>query len=232
MPDVPASAREPAVDRASGRSPRDRVVTDPPSVASRGRPRSAGADRAILDAVHALILEVGFEGLTMAAVAQRAGVSTATLYRRFTDKVDLVTGLVDQLRPAPRTIDTGTLEGDLWAVLDDARSLARSPVGPLLLALSGLKSKHPELRERLEATFESGPVGELRTILHRAVERGEIPPLGDEETAVTHLVGPVLWRMLIDQDQPDEQQVAWSMAFVVAALRGGFSAPATRPPTS
>jgi hypothetical protein len=38
--------------------------------------------------------------------------------------------------------------------------------------------------------------------------------------------------MLIDQDQPDEQQVAWSMAFVVAALRRGFSTPATRPPTS
>jgi len=204
-------------------------VVETPPIAARGRPRSADADRAILEAVHALILDVGFEGLTMAAVAHRAGVSTATLYRRFTDKVDLVTGLVDQLRPDHHTIDTGSLEGDLWAALDEAKALARSPVGPLLVALSGLKSKHPELRERLEATFEAGPVGDLRAILHRAVERGEIPPLGDEETAVFHLVGPVLWRLLVDQEPPDEKELGWSVAFVVAALRQGFAAPVRRP---
>ncbi|MFT3851576.1 MAG: TetR/AcrR family transcriptional regulator [Ilumatobacteraceae bacterium] len=204
-------------------------MSSTPSIGARGRPRSADADRAILDAVHALILDVGYEGMTMAAVAQRAGVSTATLYRRFTDKADLVSGLVDQLRPTPRTIDTGSLEGDLWAALDDAEELARSPVGPLLLALAGLKTKHPELRKRLEEVFECGPVGELRTILHRAVERGEIPPLGNEETAVIHLVGPVLWRLLVDQEPPDEQQVAWSMAMVIAALRVGFPEPARRP---
>jgi AcrR family transcriptional regulator len=204
-------------------------VVDTPPVVHRGRPRSADADRAILEAAHELVIEDGFDGLTMAAVAQRAGVSTATLYRRFSDKVDLVTTVIDQLQPPRQPIDTGTLEGDLWAAMNGARQLAASPAGTLLGALAHQAARHPELVARIKATFADGPVGQLRAILERAVARREIPPLGDEDVAVSHLVGPLIWTLMIDKRILDDTELGWSLAFVIAALRHGFNRPAKEP---
>ena len=62
--------------------------------ATRGRPRSTAADLAIMRATIQILVEDGYDGLTMAGVAQRAGVSTATLYRRYESKVDLVVGCI------------------------------------------------------------------------------------------------------------------------------------------
>jgi len=60
----------------------------------RGRPRSTAADLAIVHATIEILLQDGYDGLTMAGVAQRAGVSTATLYRRYESKIDLVVGCI------------------------------------------------------------------------------------------------------------------------------------------
>ena len=105
----------------------------------RGRPRSTEADQAIADATLALLEEEGFSSLTMAGVAGRGGVSTATLYRRWPSKLDLVVGvLTAQVEESP-TVDTGTLIGDLTAMLTAlATKLAgdkgtrhwRTPSGP------------------------------------------------------------------------------------------------------
>src|SRR5438309_1298698 len=85
---------------------------------TRGRPRSVAADKAIAEATVAIISEEGYGGLTMAGVADRAGVSTATLYRRWPSKEELVLGTVAALAPDRGDIDTGSLEGDLTEFLD------------------------------------------------------------------------------------------------------------------
>ncbi|HEU4429507.1 MAG TPA: helix-turn-helix domain-containing protein, partial [Myxococcota bacterium] len=81
-----------------------------------GRPRSGEAHRAILDATLELLQEVGFSALTMEGVASRAGVGKATIYRRWTSKLPLVVEAFGQL-PAFEDVDTGTLAGDLKAML-------------------------------------------------------------------------------------------------------------------
>ena len=88
--------------------------------ARRGRPRDATRDRALLEATLAVLSESGYSGFTTAAVAARAGVSTATLYRRWPSKEGLVVAAASayaQELTAPT--DTGTLEGDLRALLLD-----------------------------------------------------------------------------------------------------------------
>lgn len=101
------------------------------SAPRRGRPRDAGRDRALLDATLAVLAESGYGGLTTAAVAARARVSTATLYRRWSSKEELVIaaaalhGEVSYDQP-----DTGSLEGDLRVVLHDkAASMTGEGVG-------------------------------------------------------------------------------------------------------
>src|SRR5437764_14983756 len=105
-----------------------------------GRPRSAEADDAIRRATLELLAEVGYAGLTMSGVAATAGVSTATLYRRWRSKVELVVGVLQaksEERPVP---DTGTLDGDCRAILHnivDAVRATHAASGAIMAALVG-----------------------------------------------------------------------------------------------
>ena len=81
-------------------------MTAAPALIARGRPRSAMADRAIVAATLALLEEHGYAGLTMAGVAERAGVSTATLYRRWSSKQELVVGALAAVIPDQPPSDT------------------------------------------------------------------------------------------------------------------------------
>src|SRR5213595_2934911 len=85
----------------------------------RGRPRSEKAHKAILDAAAELLLAQGLEAVSMDDVAERAGVSKATIYRWWPTKETLALEALyhewDTARPAPP--DTGSLRGDLLALL-------------------------------------------------------------------------------------------------------------------
>ena len=114
-----------------------------------GRPRSQAADDAILSSTLDVLREHGYGGLTMAAVIERAGVSSATLYRRWTTKQDLVLAALETMRPEPVSTDTGSLDGDIrgflrhtcgaiergWADVSDAIGLEANSNPELLTAL-------------------------------------------------------------------------------------------------
>lgn len=87
-----------------------------PETTTRGRPRGAGMDEQLLRATQELLVEVGYDRLSMDAVAARCSAGRATIYRRWPNKAALVTDAVTALhRPQPLP-DTGTLRGDLLAL--------------------------------------------------------------------------------------------------------------------
>jgi len=88
-----------------------------------GRQRSEAVDQAILAATLDALAEDGYGGLTMASVIARSGVSSATLYRRWPTKQQLVAAALASLHPAIVDVDTGSLEGDITAFV---RSVALS----------------------------------------------------------------------------------------------------------
>src|ERR1700745_3810209 len=102
------------------------------ATAARGRPRSAEADAAIQEATVDLLVTEGYAGLTMSGVAHRAGVSTATLYRRWRSKLDLVVDVLAMRAEESPVPDTGTLEGDCRAMLrtlvDKVRTTQTTPI--------------------------------------------------------------------------------------------------------
>src|SRR5579885_3655857 len=128
------------------------VMEQHAGAAHRGRPRSEAADHAIAEATLDLLGEEGWAGLTMTGVAHRAGVSTATLYRRFSSKEDLVCSAVNTKNESRPVIDHGSLEQDLRAKLLDIVERVRGDGGRMVRGIIGESVRNPRLAELLQST--------------------------------------------------------------------------------
>ncbi|MCU1452370.1 MAG: putative TetR-family transcriptional regulator, partial [Acidimicrobiales bacterium] len=132
------------------------AIESPVAAAKRtaGRPRSAEVDLAILDAARALLVEEGYGGMSVEAIAARAGVGKAAIYRRWSTKAEV---LVESLRghactevPLP---DTGDLRADLLTMLTGIQQAMAGTDGPIMAAFIAEKQRHPELREEFDRVF-------------------------------------------------------------------------------
>jgi AcrR family transcriptional regulator len=165
----------------------------------RGRPRSQKAEQAILSAAADLLLERGLSAVSMDAVAERAGVSKATIYRWWPTKESLA---LDALyaewataRPHPK--DTGTLRGDLLSLLRPWVRLAGSrPYARVIAALLTQAQTDPVFATTYRQRFVEPRRDQARAIFRRAIERGEIPADTKTEVALDLLYGPLYHRLL------------------------------------
>ncbi|MBO1417984.1 TetR/AcrR family transcriptional regulator [Streptomyces sp. FH025] len=171
----------------------------------RGRPRDAARDRALLDATLAVLAESGYGGLTTAAVAARAGVSTATLYRRWSSKEDLVIAAAALYGEGAHTPpETGSLEGDLRVVLRDKAAAMTGESGRLMRALIGEAAHNAALADALVRAFLRPVYARVEEVVRRAVERGEIPPLKDADLLGEVVLGPAMTRFLLTPQPPQD----------------------------
>jgi AcrR family transcriptional regulator len=165
----------------------------------RGRPRSERARKAILDAAAELLLEHGLETVSMDAVADRAGVSKATIYRWWPTKETLALEALyqewDTARPTPP--DTGSLRGDLLALLRPwIRRVRARPYGRVVAALIAEAQTDPEFATEYHRRFVEPRRNPARALFKRAIERGEIPPETKVEVALDLLYGSLYHRLL------------------------------------
>ncbi|MGH2662734.1 MAG: TetR/AcrR family transcriptional regulator [Actinomycetota bacterium] len=162
-----------------------------------GRPRSAEAHRAILDAAIDLFVEEGFEGMSIEAVAARAGVGKTTIYRRWTSKEDLLVDAIDQLIFHVEAPDTGSLREDLVEMLTTLQTIfTSSRAGAIFPRMAPhVASSSPLGKAYLERIIAPRFVL-LQGMLARGVEREELPAGTDPELVRALLVGPiVLWKL-------------------------------------
>jgi AcrR family transcriptional regulator len=172
----------------------------------RGRPRSTAADLAIVHATIEILLKDGYDGLTMAGVAQRAGVSTATLYRRYESKVELVVGCITTLKEEfHEPVDTGSLAGDIRAIVQEGCAAFTSDRVRLMKALIGEVQRNPELGEAVRERMVAQRNDHGRRLIEMAVERGEIPPPADPELAMQMIMGPFVFRSLVSGEPVDDE---------------------------
>jgi len=173
-----------------------------------GRPRSPEADAAILIATRELLTEVGYDRLTIEAVALRAGVSKATIYRRYTGKRPLVSAALDQLRRAVELPDTGSLRGDLELLLSMVDPALTQPGAAQLTAtVFSAVGREDGLFEEL---WEAVIVPRRQTfgsLFARARDRGELRENVDLEQ-VLDLFGAVL---LYQSFRPSERPASTRM---------------------
>lgn len=182
----------------------------------RGRPRSAHAHRAILDATLRLLAEVGYEKLAVGEVAAVADVGKATIYRRWPSKAPLVIEAFSQL-PALVTPDTGNLLEDLTALLRSfARILETTPLPRVLPILAAECMHDPEL-SKLFMPMSNARRQPLLDVLRRAIARHELPRDLDIEAAADLIVGPIMTRVCFSGVAVRPRDIR---PFVEAALYG------------
>ena len=174
----------------------DREATAAP--ARRGRPRSERARNAILEAAAELLLLRGLGAVSMDAVADRAGVSKATIYRWWPSKemlaLDALLGWAAVRAP---TRDTGSLRGDLLALVRPwVREIRRAPFGRVIAALVTEAQSDPQFAEAYRTRFVKPRREAMRAAFARAAERGEVPADLDAEVAVDLIYGPLYHRLL------------------------------------
>ncbi len=166
-----------------------------------GRARDASRDEALRQAALELLAEVGYERLTIDAVAARAGAGKATVYRRWASKADLVIDAVDHHRSTALP-DTGSLRGDLEALArakqaNRDRTLMTRAMAGLMTALLGDANFRRSFRK---AGIPGNP---LAAVFARAIERGEIPPQRDLDLITSVVPALSFYRLLMFDEQPD-----------------------------
>jgi AcrR family transcriptional regulator len=106
-----------------------------PSKKSPGRPRSARSHQSMLQATLELLAEVGFEAMSIEAIASRAGVGKTTIYRRYSSKAELVADAIESIREEIVIPDTGSLWGDMDTLIQNAAQISLNPLGRQTVAM-------------------------------------------------------------------------------------------------
>ncbi|MEZ5229077.1 MAG: TetR/AcrR family transcriptional regulator [Acidimicrobiales bacterium] len=181
----------------------------------RGRPRSAEADTAILAATLELAGEVGIGGMSMDELACRAGVSKATIYRRWANKEALVLDALATAMSPFDDVDTGNLRDDLVIYVTElARRKKGGKMANILPHLIEASSHDPALADSLDAYVQHRR-RPLRQIFERAVERGELAADADIEVLIDVTIGPFVYRHLLTREPLDADFVRRLLAVIV-----------------
>jgi len=190
-----------------------------------GRPRSERSHLAIVRATLQLLVEVGFERLTMEQVQRRAGVGKATIYRRWPSKEALVKDAIQHFSAELPVPDTGSLAEDYLVITQAAAKIAQDrDAGLLMPRLLAEVSHDRDLHEIFTAQLVEPRRRVVRIALERARHRGEIRPDADLELTIDMLVGPIIYRFLITDG--DLGPAAAAAPRVLEALMDGLRPPA------
>jgi AcrR family transcriptional regulator len=198
------------------------MTDDTAGTPRRGRPRSEKAKQAILAAAIELLLEQGLHGMSMDEVAERAGVSKATIYRWWGSKELLA---LDALATAWAAPDpgaqryTGSLRGDLLARFRPwLRQLNEQPFGRVVAGLVAEAQTDPEFAKLYIEHFVEPRRQATLALLERAIARGEIAHDSDLDVALDLLYGPVYHRLLHQHAPLTDRFVRDVVDSVIAAL--------------
>jgi AcrR family transcriptional regulator len=168
-----------------------------------GRKRDPSRDVAILDATLDVLAEEGYAGLTVDQVAATAGAGKATVYRRWPTKADLVLDAVARLdagRTAPDVLpDTGTLRGDLHALLEGSGGSGDGRRLRIMAGLTSMLAEHPALGEAADTAVVGPWATANAALIRRAVDRGEVRPEADVDTLARAVPTMVAYRACIQR---------------------------------
>jgi AcrR family transcriptional regulator len=170
------------------------------------RPRVEGPREAeIFTAALEVLADVGYDRLTMDAVAQRARASKATLYRRWNGKVSLV---IDALHhhhqhEAPAIpVDTGSLRGDLIESYCGSGGITDKPELDAFGAVLTAIVRDPEFAAAFRRDVIAPKLAASRAVFERAIERGEIGADIDIDLLAPALAGIVMHRLILVGEAP------------------------------
>ncbi len=199
-----------------------------PAEAAALRPRIEGdREQEILEAALAVLTEMGYDRLTMDAVAARAKAGKATLYRRWSNKLTLVIEALMAQKGPTRLPDTGTLRGDLVDSACGIGGLCDPDAVAQFTAVLTAITRDAEFAEAFRREVISAKTAVMRQIYTRAQERGEIGKDIDLDVIAPAMAGILLHRFFLLGELPDPDAVARVVDHVIlpAVTAPGTTAP-------
>lgn len=189
-----------------------------------GRPRSEKAQKAILNATHDLLNEKGGAGLTVEAIARRAGVGKPTIYRWWPSMADIVLDVV--LRQADADIPVPSFKSLRETLGQFLRQSVKANVdwgGVHLRFLMAHAQKDEKFRKRFRDNFVAKRRAILNSILLQAIEHGQIAPEYNLNTMTDIVFGAMWYRLLVAHAPMDE---AFADELTEIVIRLGHTSPA------
>lgn len=174
----------------------------------RGRPRNLEAQKSILSASYELLLENGFQAVTVDKIADRAQVSKATIYKWWPNKASVVMdgflhAATDRL-PVP---DTGTTFNDIVIHATNLTGFLTSREGAIIKELLGEGQFDSGLAEAYRDRFFRPRRLEARGLLEKGIQRGELKNNLDIGTCIDLIYGPIFYRLLVTGEALDDLYV-------------------------
>ncbi|MFJ4832289.1 TetR/AcrR family transcriptional regulator [Streptomyces sp. NPDC088747] len=178
--------------------------------------REAELYTAVLD----LLREVGYDALTMDAVAARTKSSKATLYRQWGGKAELVARAMGHQKRGHADIDTGSLRGDFHAMVTHSDDCEMEQNSALMRGLAMAIHGNPDLLLAFRELIIEPELADMRRVLQRAVDRGEIRPDNPAMDYIVHMmIGGFAARTMIDELPPTQAYLtSYIDAVVLPAL--------------
>jgi AcrR family transcriptional regulator len=164
---------------------------------SPGRPRSAASHQAMLKAALELLSEVGFEAMSIEAIASRAGVGKTTIYRRYSSKEELVADAIESIREEMLIPDTGNLWSDIDALIENAAQITLTPLGRQTVAMIiGSASSNPGFAQIYWEKYLQPRRQSFAVIIKRAKVRNEISTDLDSGLVFDTMSGIMLYALI------------------------------------
>lgn len=174
-----------------------------------GRPRCPKATKAILRSTVAILRRSGFASLTIEAVAERAGVGKATVYRWWPSKAALVVdAFFAAVSPRLPFTDTGSVRDDFTSQLRRIAAELQGPTGHLLAQLVSATQFDPAMRREFRERWLRPRRAEGKAAIDRAIARGELTADIDTDFLFDCLYGPLYLRLLFEHAPLDDAFVA------------------------
>ena len=174
---------------------------------SPGRPRSAQSHQAMLQAALELLAEVGFEAMSIEAIAARAGVGKTTIYRRYSSKEELVADAIENSREEVFIPDTGNFENDMDALIESAAQITLSPLGRQTVAMIiSSASSNPEFAQIYWTKYLQPRRQAFAIVIERAKARNEVQEDLDPGLVFDMMSGIMLYALIF---QPTSE--AWTI---------------------
>lgn len=186
-----------------------------------GRPRSAQSHQAMLQATLELLGEVGYEAMSIEAISTRAGVGKTTIYRRYPSKEELVADAIEQIREEIPIPDTGTLQSDLDALIENAARISLTPLGKRAVAMILSSAASNSQFAQIYWTKYLQPRREaFAIVLERAKARNEISLDLDADLVFDSISGIMLYTLVFPVSESWTDYVRRALALI---LRSGSS---------
>ncbi len=182
---------------------------------------------AIRNAVMHELAEVGYGRLSIEAVARRAGVGKTAVYRRWSNKLEMVleivSGVAERSVPMP---DTGSFATDLQLTMFIvSKALQHRIASQIIPDLMAEAARNPKIAETLNKALRTHQTALSEKIVGQAIERGELPKGTDPELAVDLMLGPLYWRLAVLRTPVDDDYLEKVAASVMTSL--GATPPAS-----